>query len=213
MTIRDVEDHDITPVEQTVTDSGDPEAGDAVCGGSKGSSADAPVDVRRSWLRRAMSHWPLLIIGSVLVAAAAVTAELYFGQFRSDQHADDAAAASAIRAATDGTVALLSYTPDKLDGDLAAAKSRLTGDFLTYYSKFSEQIVAPAAKTKAVNTQATVKRAAITELHPDSARVLVFLDQTTTSKDAPEPVQTASSVMVGLTKVHGVWLISAFDPT
>ncbi|OBH80618.1 twin-arginine translocation pathway signal [Mycobacterium scrofulaceum] len=163
-------------------------------------------------MRRALSHWPLLVIGLLLVAAATGSATLYFGQYRHDQQTNDATANSVISAATEGTVALLSYTPDKVESDLAGAKSHLTGDFLTYYSKFADKIVAPAAKQKAVNTQAAVKRAVISELHPDTARVLVFLDQTTTSKDQPEPVQTASSVMVSMTKSHGTWLISAFDP-
>ncbi len=93
-----------------------------------------------------------------------------------------------------------------------AAKSHLTGDFLTYYSKFTDQIVAPAAKQKAVKTAASVVRTAVSELHPDSAKVLVFLNQTTTGNDRPEPTQTASSVVVSLSKTTGNWLISAFDP-
>jgi Mce-associated membrane protein len=42
--------------------------------------------------------------------------------------------------------------------------------------------------------------------------VLVFLNQTTTSKENPNGSFTASSVKVGLNKVDGSWLISAFDP-
>jgi len=212
MTIGHVEDRDATQVDDVRTNVGDEEPGDDITGDDERPPADDAMKARRGWMRRAMSHWPLIIIGLLLVAAAAGTAGLYFGQYRDDQQTNDAAAKSAIGAASDGTVALLSYAPDKLESDLAAAKSHLTGDFLTYYSKFTDQIVAPAAKEKAVNTKAAVKRAAIAELHADSARVLVFLDQTTTSKDAPEPIQTASSVMVSLTKVHSAWLISAVDP-
>ena len=40
---------------------------------------------------------------------------------------------AAVDAARDGTVAMLSYKPDTLDQDFAAAKSHLTGDFLNYY--------------------------------------------------------------------------------
>lgn len=43
-------------------------------------------------------------------------------------------------------------------------------------------------------------------------KVPIFLDQTTTSRDNPDPVETASSVMVGLTKVGPRRLISWFDP-
>jgi Mce-associated membrane protein len=210
LTIGHIEDHDVAEVDEVTTDAGDGESV-ADSAGTEPTPDGASTDTR-SRSRRVLSHWPLIVTGLLLVAAATLTAALYFGQYRTDQQTNDAAAKSAIGAASEGTVALLSYTPDKLDSDLTAAKSHLTGEFLTYYSKFADQIVAPAAKQKAVTTQATVKRAVIAELHPDSARVLVFLDQTTTSKDAAEPVQSASSVIVSLTKVHGAWLISAFDP-
>lgn len=209
MTIGHVEDEDVDDASSTMTSE---KSGDDAAGSDERPPADDATNERRGWMRRLTSHWPLIVVGLLLVAAAAATAVLYWGQYREDQQTNDAAANSAIRAASDGTVALLSYVPEKLEADLAAAKARLTGDFLTYYGKFTDQILAPAAKTKAVNTRATVKRAVIAELHKDTARVLVFLDQTTTSKDAPEPVQTASSVMVSLTKAKGAWLISAFDP-
>jgi Mce-associated membrane protein len=175
------------------------------------ASAQA-TDARPGRIRRVTSHWRLITVVVSLVVAAGVAAGLYSTQYRPDRETDDAAAKAVIAAASEGTTSLLSYAPDSLDRDLATAKSHLTGDFLTYYSKFTEQIVAPAAKQKAVNTTASVVRAAVSELHPDSAKVVVFLNQTTTSKDRPDPTQTASSVVVSLIKVNGNWLISAFDP-
>jgi Mce-associated membrane protein len=88
----------------------------------------------------------------------------------------------------------------------------LTGDFLTYYNQFTQQIVAPAARQKSVKTTAVVLRAALSEFHPDSAVVLLFVNQTTQSKDRPEPTLSSSSVMVALTKADGKWLISSFNP-
>jgi Mce-associated membrane protein len=165
------------------------------------------------WLRRLMSHWRLLAVGGLVLVLAATTATLYFGQYRVDrQTAGAAATASVISAASQGSVKLLSYAPDSVDGDLAGARSYLTGNFLTYYSDFAAQFVGPAAKDRDVHATATVVRAAAAELHADKAEVLVFLNQATTSRDNPEPVQTATSVMVGLTKVDGRWLISSFDP-
>ena len=123
-----------------------------------------------------------------------------------------AAAAVALDAAKNGTIALLSYSPESLDKDFANAKSHLTGDFLSYYTQFTEQIVTPAAKQKSVKTTATVVRAAVSEMHPDSAVVLVFINQTTTSKENPDGAFAASAVKVGLKKVNDAWLISSFDP-
>jgi Mce-associated membrane protein len=58
---------------------------------------------------------------------------------------------------------------------------------------------------------ATVVKAAVSELHPSSAVVLVFVKQKTTSKEKPEPVVTSSSVRVALIKGNDSWLIEKFD--
>jgi Mce-associated membrane protein len=163
-------------------------------------------------LRWCKASWLPLAGALLLIAAAALSAGLYFYQYRPDQQTNPAAAQSAIRAASDGTVALLSYSPDSLDRDFSAAKTHLTGDFLSYYNQFTDQIVAPAAKQKGVKTSAVVVQSAVSELHSDSAVVLLFINQSTTSTDRPDPALSASSVLVSLTKVHGAWLISKFDP-
>jgi Mce-associated membrane protein len=64
----------------------------------------------------------------------------------------------------------------------------------------TEQIVASAAKQKSLKTTAHVMGAAVSELHPDSAVVLVFVDQSTTGKDKPNPSPAASDVLVSLTR-------------
>jgi Mce-associated membrane protein len=52
----------------------------------------------------------------------------------------------------------------------------------------------------------------VSELHPDSAVVLVFINQNTTSKENPDGSFAASTVKVGLKQINGSWLISSFDP-
>nr|WP_231984485.1 hypothetical protein [Mycobacterium sp. E342] len=147
----------------------------------------------------------------LVVAAMSVAASLYFVLYRPDQQVSEAAAQRAIRAASEGSVAVLSYAPDNLDRDFAKAKSYLTGNFLAYYTKFTEQIAA-LAQQKHVTETAQVIRAAVSELHPDSAVVLVFVNQTATSAEKPQPQTTANSARVTLTKVKGSWLISKLDP-
>lgn len=153
-----------------------------------------------------------VILVVLLLISGGATAWLYFKQYRPDQQAGASARQAAITAASDGTVALLSYSPDTLDKDFETARAHLTGDFLAYYNQFTEQIVAPAAKKKSLKTTAHVTRAAVSELHPESAVVLVFVDQSTTSKDHPDPSQAARSVLVSMAKVDGRWLITKFTP-
>ena len=161
--------------------------------------------------RRKVQVVPVVLIALLLITGGVAT-WLYFTVYRPDKQTDAGVASAVVNAASDGTVALLSYSPDTLDKDFAAAKSHLSGDFLSYYNQFTDQIVAPAAKQKSLKTNARVLGAAVQELHPNSAVVLVLVDQSTTSKDNPDPSMASSSVLVSLSRVNGAWLITKFDP-
>ena len=178
---------------------------------TKSESQSRDGIVRRS-ARVTWTRLGVILLAVALVASAGVAAWLYFKQYRPDQETNAAASAVALDAAKNGTISLLSYSPEKLDKDFANAKSHLTGDFLSYYTQFTEQVVTPAAKQKSVKTSATVVRAAVSEMHPDSAVVLVFINQITTSKENPDGAFAASAVKVGLKKISDAWLISSFDP-
>jgi Mce-associated membrane protein len=163
------------------------------------------------WARRCLARWRSIVATTLVAAAVAVAVGLYFHLYRPDQQVGDAAAHRAIETASDGAVAVLSYSPENLDRDFAKAKSYLTGNFLAYYIKFTEQIAALALHNQVTET-AQVVRAAVSEIHPDSAVVLVFINQTATSKDKPQPQTTANVARVTLTKVKGSWRISNLDP-
>ena len=154
---------------------------------------------------------PAILVLLLLISGGGAT-WLYFEKYQPRQQTDSGVAWAVVKAASDGTVALLSYSPESLDKDFATAKSHLSGDFLSYYNEFTDQIVAPAAKQKSLKTTARVIGAAVKELHPGTAVVLVFVDQSTTSKDRPDPSESASSVLVSMTRVNGKWLITKFDP-
>ena len=213
-------DGEVTDAEAPVSDDADasPDDADASPDDESTEAASTEADIvggdatprrKRGGLRAKVSA---VLLAAALVASAGLAGWLYVKQYRPDQQTDPAAAQVALDAAKSGTIALLSYSPESLDKDFAAAKSRLTGDFLSYYTQFTEQIVTPAAKEKSVKTAASVVRAAVTEIHPDSAEVLVFINQTTTSKENPDGAFAASSVKVGLEKINGAWLIASFDP-
>ncbi|WP_420914717.1 hypothetical protein [Mycobacterium paraense] len=159
-------------------------------------------------LRRIVA--PVLIV--LLLISCGVATWLYFKQYRPDQQTDTSVARTVARAGSDGTVALLSYSYESLDKDFANARKHLTGDFLSYYDQFSQQTVAPMAKQKSMKTTAKVTGAAVSELHPDSAVVLVFVDQVTSTKDSPQPSVAVSSVLVRMSRVGGNWFITKFTP-
>lgn len=153
-----------------------------------------------------------VVLVLLLLVSGGLAAWLYFSVYQPDQQTDAAAGQAAVTAARDGTVAILSYKSETLDQDFTTAKSHLTGDFLSTYEKFTREIVTPAVKEKAVMTTAQVVGAAVSELHPDSAVVMVFVNQATTSKDRPDPAMMASTVLVSLTNANGRWLIRDFQP-
>lgn len=198
--VADVTDGGQIDDDETSDAEGDPDGGADDGGGRQGK--------RRSI--RAMAGAGLLAVA--LLGSAGMAGWLYVNDYRPDQETDPAAAQVALDAAKTGTIALLSYSPESLDQDFANAKSKLTGDFLNYYTQFTEQIVTPAAREKSVKTAASVVRAAVAEMEPENAEVLVFINQTTTSKENPDGAFAASSVKVGLTKIDGNWLIESFDP-
>src|SRR5690606_4689349 len=139
-----------------------------------------------SLLRKVRRSPEPVLLTLLAVVAVALAAALLVFQYRPDSRGD-AAKNEVLSAATEGTVALLSYSPESLDQDFAAAKSRMTGDFLNYYTQFTEKVIAPAAKEKSVKTSASVVRSAVAEIHPDSAVALLFINQTTTSAEKPDP--------------------------
>jgi Mce-associated membrane protein len=121
------------------------------------------------------------------------------------------AAEQSVRAASDSTIAILSYKPETVDRDLKAAADRLAEPFRQQYTQLVNDVVAPGAKQQHISAVATVPAAASVAATGKHAVVLVFVDQTTTiGTDAP--TQSTSSVRVSLDKVDGRWVISQFDP-
>ncbi|WP_234834727.1 hypothetical protein [Mycolicibacterium stellerae] len=125
--------------------------------------------------------------------------------------AAEAASTESVKAATESTIALLSYQPDTVDKELVGARDRLTGAFRDSYTSLTNDVVIPGAKQKQVSAVATVPAAAAVSTTASHAVVLVMVNQTTVV-GTDSPTQTASSIKVTLDKIDGQWLISDFSP-
>jgi Mce-associated membrane protein len=168
--------------------------------------AEAPVErsSRFSWTRLLVAVLPIL----ALILALGVG---YLKWLDGTARESRAAAEQSIRAASDSTIAILSYKPETVDRDLKAAADRLAEPFRQQYTQLVNDVVAPGAKQQHITAVATVPAAASVSATGKHAVVLVFVDQTTTiGNDAP--TQSTSSVRVSLERVDGRWLISQFDP-
>jgi Mce-associated membrane protein len=169
-------------------------------------AAAAPVErgSQFSWTRLLVVALPAL---ALIIALGVGYLKWLDGAARESR----AAAEASVRAASESTIAILSYKPETVDRDLKAAAERLTAGFRQQYTQLVNDVVAPGAKQQHITAVATVPAAASVSATGKHAVVLVFVDQTTTiGNDAP--TQTTSSVRVSLEKVDGRWLISQFDP-
>lgn len=167
------------------------------------------LDLRR--LQQSRTRLLPITLMLLLLSATGLAAGWFYCEHWPDHQTNSAAARDAIRAASEGGVALLSYSPETLSRDVENARSHITDDFQASYRQFTEQIVAPTAQRAQLTTSVRVVRAAAAELHPNSALVLAFIEQDTASKANPEHVKTTSSVRITLKKVHGAWLIDKLD--
>lgn len=121
------------------------------------------------------------------------------------------AASESVAAATETTIALLSYQPDAVDRELSAAADRLTGAFRDEYLTLINDVVIPGSKEKQISAAVTIPAAASISADDKHAQVLLFVNQSTTFADGT-PSNSVSSVKITLDKENDRWLVSQFEP-
>lgn len=103
---------------------------------------------------------------------------------------------------------ILSYRSAAIGQDLAEAKAATTGEFGQQFATTADQVITPAAIQDQITTTATVVSTAVESADENSVVVLAFVDQTTTTKDKPQPSTTALRLRVTLDRAGGQWLVS-----
>ncbi|HEX7323219.1 MAG TPA: hypothetical protein VF299_09870 [Mycobacterium sp.] len=129
----------------------------------------------------------------------------------SSSRAVDLARAESVRAAAESAIAMLSYRPDTVEQDVAAAERLLTGRAHDRFVEAARDRVVPDAKARQVTATASVPGAASVSAAPNHAVALVFVDQmVAVGRSAPAVI--GSSYRVTLDRVGGRWLVAGFDP-
>ena len=201
-------DADIEETDEQATDEQVEEADEAAETSEEETAepGEAPKAKRRIGWSKVLAYGVLPALALVLAAAAGFLK----WQDNSVRNAEIARIES-VQAARDSTIALLSYKPDTVEQQLGAARDLLSGDFRDSYTSLTNDVVIPGAKEKQISAVATVPAAASVSADPNHAVVLVFVNQTVVV-GTEAPTDTASSVLIGLDKIDGRWLISKFDP-
>jgi Mce-associated membrane protein len=173
------------------------------------TEADETEPAKRPWFRRRLGVLAL-VAAVVLVAIASVDVVLYLRSDDATATAD--ARTAATNAAQQDVPAVLSYGYAALNDYPAVAKSKTTGDFQAALGALIEQSVVPAAKDQQIVTKSEVAASSVVSAATDKVVLLMFINQTTTSKSLTQPKLEGSRVRVTMQQVNGSWLISQLDP-
>ncbi|MCL2542265.1 MAG: hypothetical protein FWE71_07395 [Nocardioidaceae bacterium] len=145
------------------------------------------------------------IAAILLVVAVAVVAA---GQWwLHQQRSHDTDEADVRSAADDAVTSVLSYDYRRLQAGMRATTPLLTGDARSQYLDLQKPLLHTAPKLQAV-VDAQVKTMSVLDLSGDSARVLLFVDQTSSSKWLSRPQLDQSRILVTMTRSSGHWLVS-----
>ncbi|WLP88814.1 hypothetical protein [Gordonia sp. NB41Y] len=202
---------DIADIADTGTDTADADTSDAdtadVTDTSEESSA-ASSTVVRTKPRRPSTTWVIAILAVLLVAA--VGAAGYFGvQSRTD--ADSGAVSvemrtQAVDTARDYAIKLSSFDYRDLNKNKDAIAAMSTENFAAKYSEMVGALTEIVTNGKGEAT-ATVPHAAIEQIDPTKATVLLFVDQEARNVVAPDGKKQPYRMLVTLQRSGDRWLV------
>ncbi|MBF6135629.1 Mce protein [Nocardia otitidiscaviarum] len=145
----------------------------------------------------------LLIIG--LGAAAA-----YFGWQYREVRATEQASAAALRAAETYAVTLTSVDSADLDANFQAVLDGSTGEFRDAYTQSSSQLRQLLIDHRAAG-KGVVLQSAVQSATRDEVVVLLFVDQTVTNTEMPDPRVDRSRIVMTMRLVDGQWKAARVD--
>lgn len=169
------------------------------------------ADLRHA-LRR-LKH-PARAVLAVCVAVLVLSLGVGGWAWSADRDQDRAAVAerSALRAAREHVVDVLSYDFSSVEQDMKRAEANLTGDFADDFTKMADDLIIPTARAKGIRTHAEVTSAGVVRSSADEVVVLLFVNQTTTSRRVTEPTLDGSRLEVTVQRAGDGWLISELRP-
>lgn len=146
----------------------------------------------------------------VLIIASGVLAGFKANQ-ASDAQATQSDRQAAAAAAKTEIPQILTYSYKSLSKDLAKGAADTTGQFKGEFNLETQQIIEPQVPKEQLSTQAQARVAVPIDSTGNQVTVLVFLDQSTTSKAQPKAQVQQPQLRVTMQKVNGKWLVENYS--
>ena len=117
---------------------------------------------------------------------------------------------SVLGVADEAATRVYSYSWETLADDKADARALLTGDMLRQYDRTMAGVATSSRRDHTVVSADVVGTGLVTATS-SYARVLVFVNQSTTGDDLDKPLLDLDRVLVTLVRTDGEWRVSELD--
>jgi Mce-associated membrane protein len=163
---------------------------------------------RARWLKPPLLRWHTLLAATLIIAALAGLAVLGWTVWH--QRQITRAAHDAQQTAVAYAQTLTSIDSGKIDDNFTAVLNGSTGDFKDMYTQASMQLRQLLLDNKA-SAHGVVVDSAVQSATTDKVIVLLFVDQTVTNTNVPDPRIDRSRVKMTMANVDGSWRASKVE--
>jgi Mce-associated membrane protein len=163
---------------------------------------------------RGVPVWLLAVLGAVAAALVAGTAWYGIPMWRAVQEEQAVAQTrrTAPAAAERAAVPILSYDYRSLRTDRASAARFMTPQYRQKYVKTFDSLVDGNAQKLHAKVDAKVLASGVSAADADRARVLLYVNQTTTSTaNGGDPQVALNRVMMDMVRRDGTWLVNGIS--
>ncbi|MGV0741317.1 DUF3329 domain-containing protein [Mycolicibacterium sp. XJ870] len=205
--LKELDDTDFDDVDPRVAEQADDES-------SASKPSDEPHEpvVETTEPSPRQRKWPRRVaVGAVVVLIAGLSALSGYLGWQSYQAKQlQAAGDEALRTANSYAVTLTSVDTNNLDANFKAVLDGSTGEFRDVYAESSTQLRQLLIDHKATG-HGLVVDSAIKSVSTDEVVVLLFVDQTVTNTEVPDPRVDRSRIVMTMQKADGQWKAAKVD--
>lgn len=108
-------------------------------------------------------------------------------------------------------VDLLTYRHESVAEEMDEALNNVTGSFADDYRALVTDMIVPVSRERQLSTDAVVVQSGIVDTSSEDVTFLLFVDQASTSADAPGTRRDVSRIEVTVRNIDGQWKITRLD--